>query len=176
MADSFRFFRILFCNVLLIIIIQLSNNALSAYSISLYVYILLIIYPGLKMSLRSGLLCVGLTGLVIDASNQVLYGCMSLCLCVFFVGLYCFRCHFEAFLSNNLVVVVQIFNLLLTLTLGITYAGDYLYNVTYWSSLFISVAISQIILLVTHSWFYELQRSLEKVSNIDYVEDIQAHE
>jgi rod shape-determining protein MreD len=162
-----RSFVFLAANGLLFYLAQLVNTHLAGPGLYLFLLGPMMVMPALYLRLRSAFICILFTGLWVDAAYPVPFGlftCAFLCAGTL-ADLLRHRLRPEQ--SYHPYILAQLFNagsvLLLTVTKG---AGNY-FVVELWTQTILTVLGSSICLLFVAPWFFQFQRMLIELLNLD---------
>ena len=146
-----------FCNLLLYILVQSVNDALSPTLLYIYVGGLYVVFAALYLNAFAGLFAVALTGLIIDAPLNCPFGTSMLLFLIAFVIIRWFRQRLGSHISSILFLLIQATNCLLFLALSLVQAWVQPTNFDYWHGVLINLALSQVILAIIQKWFFDLQ-------------------
>lgn len=152
-------------NFILLLLTQIVNNSLTPYQVVLNISVLFLIFPATTLPFTSGLLCTSITGLVVDASGSFLEGAHLILYGMMYTALYWARDQYKRISISQKMMIIQIANLVLIISLA-TYMGrEILTSYTYWINVSINLIVSGVILSLVSVWFLRLQSSLLAISS-----------
>lgn len=149
---------VLLANGVLVFLVAELNTVLAPFSVYVTVAGALIVYPALKLPIRSGLPAAFLTGALLDALLPTPPGLLLFSLSFLYVVLQRFRVRLRVQRGVHFAVVACAANLVLLLVLSIGYLpgqGQVAYG---WRTLFEAV-LSEGLVFVLSLWFFDLQET-----------------
>ena len=159
-ATRQSFFICLFANGLLAFFIGQVNHALTVVSVYLYLSGLFLVFPAITLSFSSGLLCVFITGFLLDASLLLPFGLSSTFLALGFTISFFLRISLRRQHKFSLLLVALGLNSLLYLCFFLYCGGTSLTMGTYWIRGIMDFLFSSLVLVLIGGWFYDLQRAI----------------
>jgi len=154
---DYRWLLIFLCNLLLLWLGGLANDALAPYHISLYFGGLLMTFAPLRLDQRHGLTVTVLTALAADALSPAPFGLSLLFFGIVHATLLYGRQRFPREEPVFAIVVALLSNLFLFITLSFVLVGRNPRPGVAWERLFFDLLCSQVALTLVTPWFTALQ-------------------
>ena len=163
-----RIYLLVIANSFFFLLTMLVNARLAPFSLHLIMLGPMLILPALYFKYPSLILCSFLSGLVVDAllpQNIWLftYGFPVISLFIRFI-----RSHFRAEPSYRFVSLAHIANGLCILLLSVTQVIHFQKLSAVGLQVLVIILLSHIVLTVTAPWFFNLERSLLRLFNIEH--------
>lgn len=148
------------------------NYTLAPFSLHLSLSGLYIPFPALTLPFRTGLLCVFLTGLLLDAGLPFPFGTSATFFSISFTSIFLLRSFLRWEQNAHLVFFALVLNAFYSVFLFLFSGGEALAMGVYWVRGLTDVLISSLLLLFVGGWFYDLQRGLIEISGIDLAREL----
>lgn len=163
---DYRWLLVFAANLLLLWLAGLANHALAGLHLSLYLGGLLVVFPGLRLDLRNGLLVTLLTALAADALAPVPFGTSLVLFGLVHATLLYGRQRFPREEPVFAIVVALFSNLFIFLVLSFLLVGTNPHPAQAWLRLFADLLASQLVLTLVTPWFVSLQVRLHALAGI----------
>lgn len=160
MISDIKWPILLIGNCILIFLTQLINHTLGLYTLHFCPFALFIFAPLILLPFTSGLISLVITGLILDASTNLLPGTTTIILLVVYTASFCFRRQFKTFSGWHNILILQSANAVIIAFLSVFTNPSNYGSPHYWASVFLNLIFSQILLILIASWFLNLQNSL----------------
>lgn len=159
--NNFTWIICLFANCLLIYLTQLVNHSLAVVSLPLFTLGLTLIFPVLYLPYLQGLIATLITALFFDSTEStVSFGVSYYILGIAFTTIYCIYHHFKLYSALHTVLLIQFTNLSLIIIYHLILNFENGFNPHLFYKLFQVIIASKIVLLLTSTWFLNLQATL----------------
>lgn len=166
---------LLLANILLILLVQMTNHALSPWRFQLLLPGLLIAFPALNLKTTTALLVAGLTGLWFDSAQPVPFGLFTTFLLLSTVALLRLRLQWHHEQRRSAYGLCHLANLAIVTAAAIALGGPALTDPLYWLGLGIDLGLSHLVLLALIPWFFKLQQVLLELVGADLSRDPDSH-
>lgn len=159
-----RWLLVVSANLILAWLTGLANHYLAPLALHLYIAGLCVVFAGLRVDPKQGLIATLLTGLLLDATIPVPFGTHLVLLGLIHATLLYGRRRFPREGSIFSIVVAQFANLFLFISLSFLLVGENPRPGEAWLRIFFDLMVSQIVILLITPWFLALQsRVFEKM-------------
>lgn len=154
-------------NILLLYLTLLVNSALSSWSLYLVLLGPMLVLPAIFLRHRSYVLCTLLTGLWVDAALPASFGLITLGFLTAGAFIFQIRFRFRAEHNYHPILLAHTCNfsaiVLITLASGV----ESLLVSAFWIQVVLTSLVSHLALLIVAPWFFDLQRLLFELCNLD---------
>ena len=154
-------------NALLLHLMLMGNSALAGWSIYLFLPGAMLVLPALYLQHRSYFLCMLATGLWVDAALPVTFGCFTLLFLTAGAIIIHYRFRFRAEHNYHPVLIAHAVNFLGIVVLILTASQGRLADIAFWVQVLTTSLFSHLTLLLVAPWFFDLQRALFDVFQLD---------
>ena len=154
-------------NALLLYLMMLVNSALAGWSIYLFLLGPMLVFPALYLRHQSYLICTLLTGFWVDAALPSAFGLFT---CAFlFAGAFVFqmRIRFRAEHNYHPMMLAHGLNFFCILLVTVAMGLPYFFSVGFWLQVVATSLASHLVLLVVAPWFFNFERMLFALCNMD---------
>jgi hypothetical protein len=154
-------------NVLLLYLTLLVNSALAGWSIYLLLLGPMLVFPALYLRHQSYFICTLLTGLWVDAALPSAFGLFTIGF--LFAGAFVFqmRIRFRAEHNYHPIVLAHSLNFFCILLVTVAMGFSYFSSAGFWLQVVATSLASHIVLLVVAPWFFNFERMLFALCNMD---------
>lgn len=150
----------LLANVFLVWLIQLVNDGLSAFSLLLFVPALWMVFPVFYAHYKTGFLISVITGFWWDATEPTPFGTLAVWMGCVYVLMIHLKARYELKKPLHVQLLAQVMNVLLFWGYVCTLALCTDFWVSSWVNLWLSWAVSQLVLMGVLFWYIDLQKAI----------------
>lgn len=154
-------------NALLLFLAQLVNSGTSAWPCHFFLLGPMVVLPTLYLRQYSHQICSLLSGLWVDASMGVPFGLFATLFLFAGTGLYLMRSRFRAEHNYHPVLLAQVVNLFLLAGLTLVAGRGQFHVPSFWIHLAATLICSQAVLILVGPWFFNLERQLLEIFQLD---------
>lgn len=154
-------------NVLLLYLTLLVNSALTAWSLYLVILGPMLIFPVLYLRHQSYFICTFLTGLWVDAAFPGPFGFFTISF--LFAGAFIFqmRIRFRAEHNYHPILLAHAVNAFFLIVLSLFMGSGSWGHLGYWLQVACTGIASHLVLLLVAPWFYDFERMLFALFNMN---------
>ncbi len=154
-------------NVLLIYLSQLVNSALSAWPVYFLLLGPLVVLPALYLRHQSYFICTLLTGLWLDAVLRAPFGFFTGLLLLAGAAIFFLRSRFRPEHNYHPLLLGHLVNLWLIVALTLALGRPHFGVASFWIQVLTTLCASHLALLVVAPWFYQLERLLFEICQLE---------
>lgn len=154
-------------NVLLLYLTMLVNSTLAAWSVYLLMLGPILVFPALYLRHQSYFICTLFTGLWVDAAMPSAFGLFTAGF--LFAGAFIFqmRIRFRAEHNYHPIMLAHGVNFFCILLVAVAMGASYFSSVAFWLQIVVTSLASHLALLVVAPWFFNFERMLFALCNMD---------
>ncbi len=173
MTLDLRFFVLFACNLLLFYLLQLVNQTLGIYGVTLFPDGLYLFFPALFLRLRWALLNIALFALWVDAALPIVFGFHLILWCCAATVLFYLRQGLRRATRFQQVLTCLVVTLVLVLAQGVFLGGEYRLSLFYWERLLADLGLSLLFFFPLAYWFLSFEWVIMYLVGCDLRLDIQ---
>lgn len=154
-------------NALLLYLTLLVNSALASWSVYLLILGPMLVFPALYLRHQSYFICTLCTGLWVDAALPSTFGLFTLGF--LFVGAFVFqmRIRFRAEHNYHPIVLAHGLNFFCILLVSVAMGFSHSSSPGFWLQVVVTTLCSHLVLLAVAPWFFNFERMLFELCNLD---------
>jgi hypothetical protein len=154
-------------NALLLYLTLLVNSSLAGWSIYLFTLGPMLVFPALYLRHQSYFICTLFTGLWVDAAMAAPFGLFTIGF--LFAGAFIFqmRIRFRAEHNYHPVLLAHGLNFYCILLVTLFVGAPYFSSIGFWLQVLVTSLVSHSVLLVVAPWFFNFERMLFALFNMD---------
>lgn len=154
-------------NVILLYVTLLVNSALASWSIYLLLLGPMLVFPALYLRHQSYFICTFCSGLWVDAALPSAFGLFTIGF--LFAGAFVFqvRIRFRAEHNYHSIILAHGLNFFCIVLLTVFAGASHLTSAGFWVQVLTTSLFSHLVLLVAAPWFFNFERMLFALCNMD---------
>ena len=154
-------------NALLLFLCLLVNSSLAPLSLYLVLLGPMLVLPALYLNHRSFFICTLITGLWVDAALPCAFGLFTCGFMVIGTGITAARIRFRAEHNYHPILLAHAANLGCILLLTLSEGLAHLSSPAFWTQVLTTTLLSHAALLIIAPWFFNLERLLFGLCQVD---------
>jgi hypothetical protein len=158
-------------NVLLLHLTLMVDSALAGWSLYLLLLGPMVVFPALYLRHRSYFICTLGSGLWVDAALPAPFGLFTVCFLAVGALIFHMRIRFRAEHNYHPVLIAHALNAVFSLLLLLSEGSGRFGAVEFWIQSGTTWLLSHLVLLIVAPWFFNLQRSLFEICQLEIEPD-----